>query len=352
MYKPEQIKNSSLLDIKNKFRLFFINSSREVLIKKFITVLSAIIFVLILFLPTKAEEVNDISNQYKSVVIVEGKWGKNENEFIELADRLPVGTTGTFESFDIDDNGNVYIIHRGRLHKYNKGSWIKTIKEKSPSNSQDICVNNAGSIFVFFGPWRQYDNKSGFEDDYYDFSGIRIYDQELQLKGTYKLYKKVEGIRFNLFKDENDNIWYEDDKYKYPFYIDGQIYDSSKQIESAEAKEIIFNDTDVKILSKKGKQINFKTNLKNPMERKRFLITDKNNTYLYFADRYYSEFEVHKYNNNGVFEGKIKMLKPDSKHEKASRLINTSLRADKYGNIYQLHYSKEGLKVIKWEKIE
>ncbi len=56
MYKPEQIKNFFLLSIKNKFRTFHISSSSKILNKKIISTLSLILFILILFLPVKAEE--------------------------------------------------------------------------------------------------------------------------------------------------------------------------------------------------------------------------------------------------------------------------------------------------------
>ncbi len=350
MFKPEHIRNSYLLDIKNKFHIFFINSSTEILIKKNIPTLSVIVFILIIFLPARAEEVNDISNQYKSVVIAEGKWGKELNEFIGIPNRLPVGTTETEESFDIDDKGNVYILHRAKIYKFNNGKWIKTIKGEIPAYGNDILADNNGNVFVLFGPWQQPENP--IMPEVWEFSGIRIYDEELKLKSTYKLGKEVKNKGFNLDKDDLENIWYEDNDYRYPFYIDGQIYDSSKQINLAEKKEITIEENDFKILARKNKRIQFKTNFKKPMDRKRFLITDKeNNTYFYFANRDLSEFEINKYDSNGNISGKMELSKPIPKYKEASTLIHTPIKIDKSGNIYQLNYTEEGLKVIKWEKI-
>jgi len=303
--------------------------------------------------------------KYVPEVIVEGKWGKGEDEFYQVYKDLPKDSIIEFKpvyrySFDIDNKRNIYILTGSKVLKYeSNGKWVKTIKIEPPVFGHDIRVDDSGNIFVIFYPWNQPDKFPVVQD--WHSSGVKIYNKHLQLKDTYKLRKKTPEGGYSLYKDELGNIWYEDQLNRYPLSVKGKIYDKSKQLKSAQLKMNLSKDKKYyykvpkkedffEILDTQGKLVKkVNTKVGFPAKEKKFLTLDEDgNFYLSFNTHLFEKLEVHKYGIGGRLIYRIKM-KPPNFERKLLFAPRRSVMVDKFGNIYQLYFSdKEGVKIIKW----
>jgi hypothetical protein len=307
--------------------------------------------------------------EYVPKVIIEGKWGKGEDEFYQVYKDLPKDSIIEFKpvyrySFDIDNKRNIYILTGSKVLKYeSNGKWVKTIKIEPPVFGHDIRVDDSGNIFVIFYPWNQPDKFPVVQD--WHSSGVKIYNKHLQLKDTYKLRKKTPEGGYSLYKDELGNIWYEDQLNRYPLSVKGKIYDKSKQLKSAQLKMNLSKDKKYyykvpkkedffEILDTQGKLVKkVNTKVGFPAKEKKFLTLDEDgNFYLSFNTHLFEKLEVHKYGIGGRLICRIKM-KPPNFERKLLFAPRRSVMVDKFGNIYQLYFSdKKGVKIIKWERVE
>jgi len=308
--------------------------------------------------------------EYVPKVIIEGKWGKGEDEFYQAYKDLPKNSIIEFKpvyrySFDIDNEGNICVLTGSKILKYeSNGKWVKTIRLEPPDEYYDIRIDTTGNIFVLFSPWCQLDETLPPPD--WNASGMRVYDKNGELEGRHRLRAKSPelGPPATLYKDDMGNIWYEDKISRYPFYMKGKIYEEPERIKLAQRKKneskdkkyhyVLFPKEDIfGILDNNDKLVNkVATKVDFSVQEKKFLSLDEEgNLYLGFNDFLFKNHEVHKYDRNGDFVCKVKM-KPPYFERKLLYAPSRPVVIDKYGNIYQIYVSdREGVKIIKWEKV-
>jgi len=303
--------------------------------------------------------------EYIPKIIIEGKWGKGEDEYYQVPKNFSLSLPMYRYSFDIDSQGNIYILVGYKILKYEEnGKWIKTVNIEPPIFGNDIRVASDGNIFIIFSPWQQPENVVKPED--YTSEGIRVYDKSLQFKAIYKI--KIRNFSgYMLYKDNSGDIWYEDRQYRYPFYVRNEIYEEAERLKFAQQRRSESKDKKYHYVLSPKKDFfeildnNDKSLKKVPIKidflasRGDFLSADDDNLYFDFKSPFYENHEVHKYDLNGNLKHRIKMKPPYFERE-LCKLCYAPVRPvviDKFGNIYQLYISdSEGVKIIKWERVK
>ena len=307
--------------------------------------------------------------EYVPKVIIEGKWGKGEDEYYQVSKDFIEFKPVYRYSFDIDNEGNICILTGSKILRYEgNGKWRKTIKIEPPDVGRDIRIDTKGNIFVLFGPWCQLDESTLPID--WNAGGMRIYDKIGQLKGRYKLQAKSPevGPPTALYKGEAEDIWYEDKMSRYPFYMKGKISKEAEQLKFAQLKKneskdkkyhyVLFPKEDIfgildnndKFVKKVPIKVDFSIGVNG--EKKFLSLDEEGSIYFGFNSFLFKNHEVHKYDRNGNFMCKIKM-KPPHFEKKLLFSPRRPVVIDKFGNIYQLHISdSEGVKIIKWERVK
>ncbi|MCJ7507568.1 MAG: hypothetical protein MUO85_02405 [candidate division Zixibacteria bacterium] len=202
----------------------------------------------------------------KIIDVVVADSGSSDSTFhTQLYEGWPVGP----ESFDIDEEGNIYVLDVLKILKFDRGGkWITTFKGISKSGKYegesfwDIAVDNCGSIYVVkalrimkFSPQGkfllqtedipEYSNggpswvigsnieadKSGRIYNPHSRDGIVVYDQELKLKQVILMdawhYSDVGIVQ----KDVSNDIYFRQNKYIFRTSL--EEYSQSGKIDTA-----------------------------------------------------------------------------------------------------------------------
>ncbi len=351
MYKPEQIKNSYLSDIKNKLRTFYISSSSKILNKKIIsTLLSVILFILSVFLPVIAEEIN---SGYAKNEILFLKWGNGENE-VGLEEKeitVPIHTKETKmtvrnlpNQLAVDGKGNVYI---------NDIVQKKAVKLNPQTKSIEKFESNKGHLEILADEEDEGLYILNRDDKSVDFIGadkIRE-NKKLDEKTFENVLKRKAVIRNKKIIDRSEKK------------VLARI--ANKQDDQIEANQVIdpsvikYTKLDpytykFQNLSKVGASCDekiFKANFQ--LAKIDFLQIDNKNIYYLFdkipdVEQEFYEYFVVKLNLI-TCDIEFIFLEKDLFHNFGA-VPGLMVKIDKEGNIYQLLPKKDGIHIVKWSK--